>query len=238
MRQGAAGADAVIHAAFGHDFSRFVESCEADERVVGALGAELAGSERPLIVTSGTGMGLPEEGGPAIESVFNKEHPNPRRATELKVDALLREGINVSVVRLPQVHNPLRQGLVTPLVEVARDKRVVAYVGEGRNRWPAGHLSDVVRLFRLAVEAGERGARYHAVGETGITLREIAEALGRNMRLPVVSLAPADAAAHFGWCAMFAAMDMPASSAWTQARLNWRPSGPGLIEDLDQGRFF
>jgi len=143
----------------------------------------------------------------------------------------------VSVVRLPQVHNPFKQGLISPVVEIAREKGVVAYVGKGDNRWPAGHLSDVALLYRLAVEAGERGARYHAVGEEGVSSRVIAESLGRGLKLPVVSIAAEEAAAHFGWMAMFVALDMPASSALTQARLNWHPTGPTLIEDLDEARY-
>ncbi|WP_321868815.1 SDR family oxidoreductase [Burkholderia ubonensis] len=237
LRAGAAKADGVIHTAFDHDFSRFVENCEKDKRVIAALGAALAGSDRPLIITSGTGIGSGKHGEPATEDVFNPSHPNPRIASELAGNALLDAGVNVSVVRLPQVHNPFRQGLVSPLISIAREKGFVAYVGDGRNRWPAGHLSDAVRLYRLAVEAGERGARYHAVGEEGVSSREIAEALGRGLKLPVVSIAPEDAQAYFGWLALFAGLDMPASSALTQARLNWHPTGPTLIADLDEARY-
>ncbi|WP_019938953.1 SDR family oxidoreductase [Bordetella sp. FB-8] len=237
LRRGAAQADAVIHAAFDHDFSRFIENCEKDRRAIAALGSVLAGSDRPLVITSGTGMGGGGHGTLATEQVFDASHPNPRIASEQAGNALLEAGVNVSVVRLPQVHNTLRQGLISPLVEIARTTGVVAYVGEGANLWPAGHLSDVVRLYRLAIEAGEPGARFHAVGEEGISSREIAQALGRGLNLPVVSIAPEQAAAHFGWMAMFASLDMPASSAWTQARLGWRPSGPALIADLDQARY-
>ncbi|KQR81660.1 NAD-dependent dehydratase [Burkholderia sp. Leaf177] len=237
LRRGAEQADAVIHTAFDHDFSKFVENCEKDRRVIAALGSALAGSDRPLIITSGTGIGAGPNGEPATEDVFNSSHPNPRIASELAGNALLDAGINVSVMRLPQVHNPFRQGLISPIVEIAREKGVVAYVGKGENRWPAGHLSDVAQLYRLAVEAGERGARYNAVGEEGVSSRAIAESLGRGMKLPVVSIAPEEAAAHFGWLAMFVGLDMPASSALTRARLNWHPTGPTLIEDLDEGRF-
>ena len=237
LRRGAAQADGVIHTAFDHDFSKFVENCEKDKRAIAALGAALAGSDRPLVITSGTGMGSGEHGEPASEDVFNPNHPNPRAASELAGQALLEAGINVSVVRLPQVHNVFRQGLITPLVGIARDKGVVAYVGDGDNRWPAGHVVDAARLYRLAIEAREPGARYHAVGEEGVRSREIAEALGRGLGLPVVSIAPEEAPAHFGWMAMFVGLDMPASSALTQARLGWRPSGPTLIADLDEGRF-
>ncbi|MDR3400246.1 MAG: SDR family oxidoreductase [Pandoraea sp.] len=237
LASGAAKADGVIHAAFDHDFSRFVENCEKDKRVIAALGAALAGSGRPLIITSAVGMGSGQHGEPATEDVFNTGHRNPRIASELAGQALLQDGINVSVVRLPQVHNPYRQGLITPLIDVAREKGVVAYVGDGGNHWSAGHLSDVVRLYRLAIEAGEKGARYHAVGEEGVTSREIAESLGRGLGLPVTSIAQEDAAAHFGWLSIFVSQDMRASSALTQARLDWHPSGPTLIEDLDEARY-
>ena len=237
LREGAAKADGVIHLAFDHDFSRFAANCEKDERAIAALGSALAGTDRPLIITSGTGMGSREHGQPATEDVLDRNHPNPRIASEFAGNALLDAGINVSVVRLPQVHNPLRQGLITPLIAIARERGVVAYVGNGDNRWPACHLSDVARLYRLAVEKGERGARYHAVAEEGVRSREIAEALGRGLRLPVVSIAPDEAEAHFGWMGMFVGLDMPASSSQTQARLGWRPIGPALIADLDEARY-
>ncbi|WP_186138147.1 SDR family oxidoreductase [Burkholderia gladioli] len=237
LSRGAAQADAVIHAAFDHDFSNFVANCEKDKRAIAALGSALNGSNRPLLITSGTGVGSGEHGEPASEDVFNTRHPNPRIGSEEAGNALLEAGVNVSVMRLPQVHNPYRQGLVSPLVAIARDKGVVAYVGEGNNRWPAGHLSDAVRLYRLAIEKAQPGARYHAVGEEGIRSREIAEVLGRGLKLPVVSIEPGEAAAHFGWMAMFVQLDMPASSALTQARLGWKPTGPTLIADLDEGKF-
>ena len=237
LRSGAAKADAVIHTAFDHDFSRFVENCEKDKRAIAALGSVLAGSDRPLVITSGTGMGSGEHGQLATEDVFNVSHPNPRIASEVAGNALLEAGINVSVVRLPQVHNPFKQGLISPLVAIAREKGVSAFVGEGRNRWPAGHLSDVARLYRLAVEKRQQEARYHAVGEEGISSREIAEALGRGLNLPVVSISPDEAASHFGWMAMFVGLDMPASSVQTQARLDWHPTGPTLIADLNEARY-
>jgi nucleoside-diphosphate-sugar epimerase len=237
LKRGAAKADAVIHLAFDHDFSRFVENCEKDKRAIAALGSVLTGSDRPLLITSGTGVGIGEHGELAREDVFNTTHPNPRIGSEIAGNTLLDAGVNVSVMRLPQVHDTRKQGLISVLVAIAREKGAVAYVGEGRNRWPAGHLSDVVRLYRLAIEKAERGARYHAVGEEGVSSRDIAESLGRGLKLPVVSIAPEQAQAHFGWMAMFVGMDMPASSALTQARLGWRPTGPSLISDLDQGRY-
>lgn len=233
LRRGAEMADAVIHTAFDHDFSRFVENCQKDSRVIHAMGEALKGSKRPLVITSGTGLGNSELGKPASEDVCNLEHPNPRVASELAGNALLDEGVNVSVVRLPQVHNTVKQGLISPLVEIAREKGAVGYVGEGRNRFPAGHLSDVALLYRLVVERAEPGARYNAVGEEGITTRDIAEALGRGLKLPVVSIPAEQAAAHFGWMAMFAGLDFPASSEKTRRVLNWNPTGPGLLADLD-----
>lgn len=237
LRGGAAKADAVIHTAFDHDFSRFAENCEKDKRVIAALGEALAGSDRPLVITSGVGMGSPGHGQLAVEDVFNASHPNPRIASELAGNALLEAGINVSVMRLPQVHNPVKQGLISPLIEIAREKGVSAYVGEGRNRYSAGHLLDAARLYRLAVEKRRPGARYHAVGEEGVEVRAIAEALGRGLKLPVVSIAPEKAAEHFGWMGMFAPMDLPASSALTRERLGWHPTGPTLIADLDAMRY-
>jgi len=237
LKRGAEKADAVIHTAFDHDFSRFVENCEKDKRAIAALGSVLAGSGRPLLITSGTGVGGGNPGELAREDVFNTSHPNPRIGSEIAGNTLLDAGVNVSVMRLPQVHNPLKQGLISLLIAIAREKGAVAYVGEGRNRWPAGHLSDVVRLYRLAIEKAERGARYHAVGEEGVSSRDIAESLGRGLKLPVVSIAPEQAQARFGWMAMFVGMDMPASSALTQARLAWRPTGPSLISDLEHRRY-
>jgi nucleoside-diphosphate-sugar epimerase len=210
-----------------------VENCQKDSRVIAAMGEALKGSSRPLLITSGTGMGNAHFGELASEDVFNLEHPNPRIASELAGNALLDAGINVSVMRLPQVHDTFKQGLVSPLIEIARAKGVSAYVGEGRNRFPAGHLLDVALLYRLAIERAEPGARYNAVAEEGIATREIAEALARGLNLPVVSVAPEKAAEHFGWMSIFAGLDFPASSQKTRRILGWNPVGPGLIADLD-----
>ncbi len=233
LRRGADRADGVIHCAFDHDFSRFVANCEQDRRVIAALGGVLAGSGRPLVITSGTGMGQPAPGQFAAEDVFNPEHPNPRVATELAGAAQRDAGVNVSVVRLPQVHDVTRQGLITYLVSMARDKGVSAFVGEGHNRWPAAHVRDVAAVFRGALERGEPGARYHAVAEQGIAMRDIAEVIGRGLKVPVVGLSVQEASGHFGWLAMFAGLDMPASSAWTRQRLGWTPHGPGMLDDLE-----
>ncbi|NVZ63985.1 SDR family oxidoreductase [Pseudomonas gingeri] len=237
LRAGAAEADGVIHAAFDHDFSRFAANCAKDRRAIEALGSALSGSDRPLIITSVASLGSAAPGQLASEDVCNTRHANPRTGSELTVNVLLDAGLNISVVRLPQVHNPFRQGLITLLVAVAREKGVSAYVEAGRNRWAACHLLDVARLYRLALEKGEPGARYHAVGEEGVSSREIAESIGRGLKVPVVSITALEAVTHFGWLEMFVGLDMPASSVLTQSRLDWHPTGPGLIADLDQARF-
>src|SRR5271168_2116292 len=238
LRSGAAQSDGVIHTGFIHDFSRFKEVCEIDRRAIQALGSPLAGSDRPLVITSGTAMGSSEPGQPATEEIFNTNHPHPRAASELAGASVLASGVNVVVVRLPQVHDPFKQGLVTYLIALAREKGVSAYVGEGRNRWSAAHVLDVARLYRLALEKHESGAKYHAVGEEGVLCRDIAEVIGRGLKIPVVSMSPEEAAAHFGWLGHFAGLDMPASSAQTQERLGWHPTGPGLIADLERMRYF
>jgi nucleoside-diphosphate-sugar epimerase len=246
LRRGAADSDAVIHLAFIHDFSRFVENCQTDRRVIEALGAALAGSDRPLIVTSGTGMANAKPGEAARED--GKAHTSaeiPRAASEEAAAAIAARGVPVAVVRLPQVHDPVKQGLITYAVAVAREKKKSAYVGDGRNRWPAVHISDAARLYRLVLEKHARGKKpaagnagamaiYHAVAEEGVAMKEIAEVLGRGLKVPVVSLPAEKAAEHFGWLAMFAGRDLPASSALTQERLGWKPTGPGLISDLER----
>jgi nucleoside-diphosphate-sugar epimerase len=237
LRSGAAQSDGVIHCAFDHDFSRFVANCEKDRRAIEALGGALAGSDRLLVITSGTGMGNTAPGRPGTEDVFNTSHPNPRVASELAGASMSKAGVNVSVVRLPQVHDTVKQGLITPAVAIAREKGVSAYVGDGLNRWPAAHVLDVARLYRLALEKQEPGARYNAVAEEGIKVRDIAEVIGRGLKVPVVSMPPEEAAGHFGWLAAFAGLDFPASSAQTRERLGWRPTGPGLIADLEQMRY-
>ena len=237
LRRGAAMADGVIHTAFNHDFSKFVANCAADRRVIEAIGSVLAGSDRLLIITSGTGMGSAVPGQPATEDNFNPNDPNPRKASELAGVLLAGRGVRVSVVRLPQVHDPVKQGLISPLIQVARQKGVSAFVGDGLNRWAAVHRLDAARLYQLAFEKQEAGARYHAVAEEGVAVRDIAEVIGRGLKVPVVSLPAEEAPAHFGWLGMFAGLDLPASSVWTQKRLGWHPTGPGLIADLEQMRY-
>lgn len=234
LRAGAAQADAVIHTAFDHDFSNFAANCAKDGRVIETLGTALEGSDRPLLITSGIGLGSPGPGKPATEDIFDRDHPTPRIASELAGLALLEAGVNVSVVRLPQVHDTVKQGLITPYVGLCREKAVAAYVGDGDNRWSAAHVLDVAKLYRLAVERGEAGARYHAVAEQGIAFREIAEAIGAGLNVPAISLPRDNAAEHFGWLAMFAGLDLVASSDRTRDELGWVPTGPGLIADLRQ----
>jgi nucleoside-diphosphate-sugar epimerase len=234
LRTGAAQADGVIHAGFIHDFSRFKEVCEIDRRAIETLGAVCTGSDRPLIVTSGL-AGLAAPGKLATEDqAVPPDFPLPRVSEQI---ALALKGVSASVMRLPQVHDPIKQGLVTYLIALAREKGLSAYVAEGRNRWAAAHVSDVARLYRLALEKHEAGAKYHAVAEEGVTLKAIAESIGRGLKIPVVSLSPEEAAAHFGWLTMFAGSDLAASSEKTRKNLGWNPTGPGLIADLDQVKF-
>ena len=237
LRSGASMSDGVIHAAFNHDFSKFAANCEMDRRAIEALGSALAGSDRPLVVTAGTGLIAPgrlatEDDVPASGST---SFP---RVSEQTAASLAARGVRASVVRLPQVHDRVKQGLVTYAIAIAREKGVSAYVGEGLNRWPAVRVIDAAYLYRLVLEKGTAGSRYHAVAEEGVPVREIAEAIGRGLKVPVVAKSPEEAGAHFGWLAHFAALDMPASSALTRERLGWRPTGGGLIADLDHARDF
>jgi nucleoside-diphosphate-sugar epimerase len=238
LRSGAAAADAVIHTAFIHDFSKFEKNCEIDRRAIEAMGDALAGSDRPLLITSGTGMGIAVPGQLATEDHLNFSHPNPRIASELAGVAVMKRGVNVSVVRLPQVHNTVKQGLVSPFIQLARAKGVVAYIGDGLNRLAAAHVLDVAHLYKLALEKHEAGSRYHAVAEEGVSVREIAEVIGRGLKVPVVSLLPEEAPAHFGWLAAFMGFDMPASSAQTREKLGWNPTGPSLLTDLENMNYF
>src|SRR5215469_6554777 len=216
LRSGAAEADAVIHCAFIHDFGKYQENCEIDRRAIEALGSVLRGSDRPLIVTSGTALA-----------------PG-RVATEEAADSVAARGVRVSVVRLPQVHDRNMQGLVTLTIVIAREKGVSAYVGDGANRWPASHRLDTARLYKLVLEKGAPGARYHAVAEEGVRVRDIAEVIGRRLNIPVVSKSPEEAAAHFGWLGAFAGLDAPASSALTRERLGWRPVETTMLSDLER----
>jgi nucleoside-diphosphate-sugar epimerase len=231
LRSGAAASDAVVHLAFIHDFSKFQENCEIDRQAIEALGSVLAGSDRPFIVTSGT-AGLAATGQVATEDhAVPPNFPFPRVSEQT---ALSLQGVNASVMRLPQVHDTIKQGLVTYLIALAREKGVSAYVGEGDNRWAAAHVLDVGRLYRLALEKHQAGVKYHAVAEEGVPLRDIAEVIGRGLKVPVVSLSPEKAAPHFGWLAMFAGADLVASSKKTRKNLGWNPTGPGMLADLQR----
>jgi len=235
LKDGTARSDAVIHLAFNHDFSRFLQNCEDDRAVIKTLASVLAGSQRPLIVTSGTGIANTVPGEPAKEdNAIVSSSAHPRAASEEEATAAAANGVNISIVRLPQVHDPLKQGLITWLIEIYRQKGVCAYIGEGRNRWPAAPVQDVARLYRLAVEKAEPNAKYHAVAEEGVAMRDIAEVLGKRLNLPVKSITAEEAPAFFGWLAMFACLDMPASSAQTRKALGWEPTGPGMISDLEK----
>ncbi|PXA95421.1 NAD-dependent dehydratase [Nostoc sp. 3335mG] len=233
LRAGAEQADAVIHTAFDHDFANFVANCEKDRRVIAALGSALRGSDRPLLITSAVAIGDSRDGRPALEAVFDRHHPTPRIASEEAGAELLDAGVDVRVMRLPQVHDTVKQGLISPYIEIARAKGRVAYLGEGLNRWSAGHVSDVAQLYVDALERGEKGARYNAVAEEGVPMREIAAVIAAGLGLPLVSLDAQDADAYFGWMTGFAGLDMRASSAWTREQLEWEPMGPTLITDLE-----
>ncbi len=231
LRSGAAAADAVIHLGFVHDFSRFKEVCEIDRRAIEVLGDTLAGSGRALIVTSGlalltTGRAATEDDAPPPVS---DAYP---RASEQAVALFEQRGVRAMTVRLPQVHDTRKQGLVSYAIQAALGKGVVAYIGEGRNRWAAAHRLDAARLYRVVLEKGVGGARYHAVAEEGVSAREIAETIGRRLNLPAISISPEQAPGHFGPLAGFAALDIEGSSAKTRKELGWEPTGPGLLTDL------
>ena len=231
LRKGAVSSEAVIHLAFIHDFSKFVENCDVDRRAIEVLGVAMAGSGKLLLVTAGIpGLAWPGQ-------VVTEDHGVPPdypfpRVSEQTAFALAPKRVRTSVVRLPQVHDTRRQGLVTYFVALAKAQGAMAYVGTGQNRWAAAHVSDVARLYRLALEANEAGATYHAVAEEGVTQKDIAEAIGAALRMSVKSIPPEEAQAYFGTFAMFAGHDIAASSEKTRRKLNWHPTGPSLIEDL------
>jgi nucleoside-diphosphate-sugar epimerase len=231
LQSGAAASDGVIHLGFVHDFSRFQEVCEIDRRAIEAMGDVLAGSNRPMVVTSGLFL---TPGRVTTEDDEIPANSPVSRVSEQTAMSFAAHGVRVSTVRLPQVHDTRKQGLVTYLIAIARDKGVSAYIGGGHNRWPAIHLLDAAPLYRLALEKGPAGARYHAVAEEGVPLREIAEAIGRGLKVPVVSKSAEEAAGQFGTLGFFVGVDGPASSELTQERLGWRPTQKaGLIEDLN-----
>jgi nucleoside-diphosphate-sugar epimerase len=236
LQRGVEGVDGVIHTAFIHDFTRFEASCEVERQVVAALGDALAGSERPLLVTSGTAL-LPS-GRMSTEDDANAS-AFPRVVSERTTEALRERGIRAANVRLPPtVHGKGDHGFVPILINLAREKGESAYVGDGANRWPAVHRLDAARLYRLALEHGARSMRYHAVAEQGVPFRDIADVIGRHLGVPVVSKTPEQAAEHFGWFAHFTQIDNVASSEKTREQLGWKPGQIGLIDDLDEGHYF
>lgn len=232
LRAGIERADGVIHTAFDHDFANYRANCEKDRQVIAAMGEVLQGSDRPFLITSATVLGDNGDGRAAVESAYYPDHPIPRIATEQAGEALLQSGVDLRVIRLPQVHDPVKQGLVTPYIDHARQTGTAAYVGDGTQRWCAGHVCDVARLYALVLDKGQAGARYHAVGEEGVCFRDIAGAVAQGLDLPLVSLSGAAVQDHFGWLSMFVGLDRPASSKRTRAQLGWQPVGPGLIADL------
>lgn len=239
LRRGTEAADGVIHTGFIHDFSRFKEVCETDRHAIEAIGSVLIGSDRPFIVTSGTALVSP--GRLATEEIRPASHANshPRVASEEAADSVASKGVRLSVVRLsPSVHGDGDYGFVPMLINTAREKGVSAYVGEGLNRWTAVHKLDAAHLYRLALENATAGTRFHGVAEEGIAFREIAEAIGKHLNIPVVVKAPEEAADHFGWFAAFVTLDCPASSQLTQERLGWNPVQRSLIADLELGTYF
>lgn len=237
LQRGAAAADGVIHTAFIHDFSNFAASIEADRRAIATLGAALAGSNRPFVVTAGTAGLAP--GRVLIEDDAGNPPSAAGRVSESLGLSFAEQDVRVSIMRLPpSVHGEGDHGFVPRLITIAREQGVAAYPGDGANHWAAGHRLDAARLYRLALENAPSGTRLHAVGDEGVTAHTIAEVIGRHLNLPVVSVPVEQAGAHFGWLGAFFQLDMPASSALTQARFNWQPVQPGLIADLDQGHYF
>ena len=235
LRDGARRADAVIHTAFNHDFSRFAENCAEDRRAIEAMGAVLEGSARPMLVTSGFGSLAPGR----IATEADSPSPDSPRASEAAAAAVAARGGRASAVRLaPSTHGTGDHGFVPRLISIAREKGVAAYIGDGLNRWPGVHRLDAARLYRLALEQGVESGPYHAVDEEGVTFKEITEVIGRRLGVPVVSKSPEQAAEHFGWFARFAGMDIPTSSARTKSALGWMPEQPGLLADIDQPGYF
>ena len=248
LRSAAAASDGVIHLAFKHDIAfsgDFDGAANADRRAVETVGAALAGSDRPFVIASGTlgiapGRVATERDGQSPDpAMLALGGPAIRSGTAQLTLALASQGVRSSVMRLPPtVHGDGDNGFVATLVGIARAKGVSGYIGDGSSRWPAVHRLDAARLFRLALEKAPAGSTLHAVADEGVPVRTIAAVIGRHLDLPVVAISPEDAGAHFGFLAAFLGVDSPASSALTRALLEWQPTHPGLIDDLDQGHYF
>ena len=247
LAKAAADSDGVIHLAFQHDIAfggNFAAAAAADRRAVEAMGAALADSDRAFVLASGllglsTGQVATENDGLVPSAEIRANPAGRRQATALLVLSLAGTGVRSSVLRLPPtVHGDGDHGFMATLVGIARQRGVAGYVGDGSNRWPAVHRSDAARLARLAVEAAPAGTVLHAVGDEGVPLRDVAETMGRHLDLPTASIAPADAAAHFAPLGHFIGLDSPASGAITQELLRWEPTGPTLLEDLDQDHYY
>ncbi|HWA31035.1 MAG TPA: SDR family oxidoreductase [Rhizomicrobium sp.] len=229
-------ADGVIHLAFIHDFAKFAENGQIDKRAIEAMGGVLEGTGKPFVVTSGTGFLAP--GRLATEDDAYAAEGIPR-VSEAAAFAFANRGVRASAIRLPQVHGADgKAGFVGYLYEVAKGKGMSAYVGDGSNRWPSAHRDDVAVLYRLALEKGRAGAAYHAVAEEGLPIRPMAELFGKILNVPVKSIAQEESPAHFGFLAMFAGLDIPASSAKTRAELGWKPKQIGLMEDIGRPGYF
>jgi nucleoside-diphosphate-sugar epimerase len=236
LRSGAAAADGVVHMAFIHDFTNYAPAAEKDGRAIETLGGALAGSERPLVVTSGTLL-LQRQGPLATEQ--DSPIPSFPRKSEQAAAAMASRGVRVSLLRLPpSVHGDGDHGFVPALIKLAREKGHSAYVGNGLNRWPAVHRLDAAHLYRLVLEKGSAGASYHAIGDEDVPFQDIASMIGRRLHVPVVSKTPEQAGLHFGWLGHFVGMDSPASSKLTEERLKWQPKQPGIIADLERGTYF
>jgi nucleoside-diphosphate-sugar epimerase len=241
LRAGADAADGVIHTAFQHGSSDFAAAARSELRAIQRLGETLVGSGRPFVVTSGT-AGLTLVSGRVATEDDEQDLSSPAAArirAEAETLSFAERGVRASVVRLPpSVHGEGDHGFVPQIIAVARAKGVSAYPGDGSNRWAAGHRLDAAHLYRLALEEAPGGARLHAIGDEGVPVRDIADAVGRYLKLPVAAVPREEAADHFGWLGHFFSMDLPASSTLTQKRLGWRPERPGLVEDLEEGHYF